>query len=57
MQSYNMFNILNSDEILNFDNIKIIKKNKNLLPPINEIIWGVGFGSMIGVSWADECDA
>lgn len=24
---------------------------------LNDIIWGVGFKSMIGVSWADECGA
>ena len=28
----------------------------NLLPPLDEIIWGTGFKSLIGVSWADECD-
>lgn len=26
----------------------------NDLPDLNDIIWGVGFKSMIGVSWADE---
>ena len=30
--------------------------NPDLLPPIDQIIWGKGFISMIGVSWADECN-
>ena len=40
----NIFDVLGEDEV-----------NEPSLPPINEIIWGKGFKSLLNTSWADEC--
>ena len=48
IKKINIFDLFNQEETIG-------KTSQSSLPPIDEIIWGKGFKSMIGVSWADEC--
>ena len=50
LKTNNMFEVFNHQE-------SIEKTEQSSLPPFNEIIWGKGFKSMVGVSWADDCGA
>jgi hypothetical protein len=50
LKKINIFDVFNQEETFE-------KTSEPHLPLINEIIWGKGFKSMIGVSWADECNA
>lgn len=43
--------IMNNHESYTYDNME------PQLPPVHEIIWGVGFASSKYISWADECSA
>jgi len=47
LKTINIFDVFNQEE----------PNDESSLPPIDEIIWGKGFKSMINVSWADECGA
>ena len=53
----NIFDVFNQEEEQEQEQEIYGKKNASSLPPIHEIIWGKGFISFNGVSWADECDA
>ena len=50
LKEINIFDLFNQEETIE-------KTSQSSLPPRDEIIWGKGFKSMIGVSWADECGA
>jgi len=48
-----------SKNINKFEKFTIVLENEdnneeNMLPPINDIIWGVGFKERINKSWADQ---
>ena len=43
--SKNIFSILSSND------------EKNILPPLSDIIWGVGFKDTVNKSWADQVNA
>ena len=45
LKSANIFDIFNQEPSVEH------------LPPLSEIIWGVGFKSLINCSWADDCGA
>lgn len=60
MFNSNMFDVLNTHDYhgnnyTNHDYHDDKHKNKDFIPGLNEIIWGVGFKSMIGSKWSDIC--
>ena len=62
-KSINIFNTLNINDNINDNNYNnitniignIVNDHDYYLFHKDEIIWGVGLRSMIGVSWSDEC--
>tara|TARA_B100001094_G_C17747513_1_gene584178 strand:- start:5 stop:205 length:201 start_codon:yes stop_codon:yes gene_type:complete len=51
LKTINIFDVFNQQEESSE------KTNESSLPPLNEVIWGKGFKSLINGSWADECGA
>tara|TARA_B100001093_G_scaffold475560_1_gene501215 strand:- start:561 stop:767 length:207 start_codon:yes stop_codon:yes gene_type:complete len=50
LKTINIFDVFNEEEFHE-------KSDQSSLPPLNEVIWGKGFKSLINGSWADECGA
>tara|TARA_A100001011_G_C14044281_1_gene729119 strand:+ start:134 stop:331 length:198 start_codon:yes stop_codon:yes gene_type:complete len=50
LKTINIFDVFNQEQSCE-------KSEQSSLPPLNEVIWGKGFKSLINGSWADECGA